>query len=192
MINFLKALITRLFRDRLGERAKKFCGHLQAIGVDAKIISHWSSHGNQATREIRIAITGKPVQQIVIREVTYPHVDNTDIVVYIDYLVKDSRIAVERYPVVIYTVRVRTFPLFGKVVDLRWEGDDCGTGLIDQLQGNMSIKLAIMKGRDIRISAGDGAWYIWPYNSPSAFFIPSEEEWNCYQAIARHLLDMKV
>ena len=56
----------------------------------------------------------------------------------------------------------------------------------------MSIKQAIMKGHDIKIDAGDGEWEVeCKWQDFEYVPLPSIEEWNCYQAIARHLLAIK-
>ena len=190
MSNFRKAL-RRFFLDQTKTtKPEEFCSRLQAIGVNAKIIRDAYSYdddGDPQTREIWIAVTGEPIQLIIVRQSIYLDGDTSRSEVNAHYLVNDSRVAGEAYPFIIGTVRMKNFPLFGKVVDLQWEGSDTRLGLINQLQGDMSIKRAIMKGHDIKISAGDGEWAI----SPKNFNFPTDEEWNCYQAIARYLLALK-
>jgi hypothetical protein len=86
----------------------------------------------------------------------------------------------------IKSVRKKAFPLFGKVVDLHWKGKDSGLGIINRLNGDILIKRPIMKSRDVLIRAHGkhGCWII----STLTNVPPSEELWNCYQAIAQHLL----
>ena len=40
----------------------------------------------------------------------------------------------------ISTARKKTFPLFGKVVDVKWKGKDCNTGLIDTISNDEAVK----------------------------------------------------
>jgi hypothetical protein len=37
-------------------------------------------------------------------------------------------------------IRRKTFPLFGKVVDVAWKGDDHGTGLAEVLSNDETVK----------------------------------------------------
>jgi hypothetical protein len=97
----------------------------------------------------------------------------------------------------ISTVRVKTSPLVGQVVDLRWQGDDLGTGLIDLLKGDLSLNDPLMTSTDLKIRYYDeyGCWIMSTPWIPSgllrswrAVLIPSAELWRCYEAIAQHLL----
>jgi len=81
---------------------------------------------------------------------------------------------------------VKSFPLVGQVVDLRWKGEDFGLGIIGRLNGDVSIKHAVMRSDDVGIYAhGDRrCWII----SREFGGVPLRRLWSCYQAIARHLL----
>ncbi len=184
MSNFLKALRIWWSRDPLQEETEKFCARLRAMGIDAQMLQG----GLQFVS--LIGITGGPIQRIRIRKEVQGGGDYD--MYYADYVVSDFRLFQRAYRFTISTVRVRIFPVFGRVVDLRWKGSDCGTGIIDQLQGDMLIRQAIMKSGDITIHvhSGDGEWKITP--TRDCDFLSSEEQWNCYQAIARHLLAMKL
>jgi hypothetical protein len=84
--------------------------------------------------------------------------------------------------------RVRSFPLFGEALDLRWKGKDLGLRIIDRMNNDISLKQLLMKSDvlPIHINAYGGyrCWTIQHYPSP----LPEAEQWRCYQAIARHLL----
>jgi hypothetical protein len=175
MSKFLEALRTWWSRDPLHEEAEKFCARLRAMGIDAQMLKVGDGG--------LISIKGELIKEIRIRvEQSGDYESNV-----CHYIVRDPRLFVKLYQFTIYTVHVRTF--WGRVVDLRWEGSDCGTGVIDQLQSDMLIKRAIMKIGDIYIDARKGEWWITPeYKSAIS---PSEEQWNCYQAIARRLLTLR-
>ena len=53
----------------------------------------------------------------------------------------------------IKSVRIKSPPLVGKVVDLRWEGEDLGLGIIDRLNGDISIKQRVVMSQDVTICA---------------------------------------
>lgn len=103
-----------------------------------------------------------------------------------DYGVPDRRLESDFPRTLIRTIRVKRFPLSGKVVDLRWTGRDFGLGIISRLNSDMSIKQAIMSSRDVIINAHRDhmCWTI----STRTRDVASGELWSCYQMIARHLL----
>ena len=86
----------------------------------------------------------------------------------------------------IKSVRRRTFPLVGKAVDLHWKGNDLGLGIIDRLNSDILIKHPIISSGDITIRA-HGYEKLWVM-SYRGVIVPSRELWNCYEAIAQHLL----
>jgi hypothetical protein len=91
----------------------------------------------------------------------------------------------------IRTVRVKTFPLFGKVVDLRWKGDDFSQEIIRRLNEDPLIRDPMMRSRDVEISAypEHGCWILFTANPRKE--APPREVWDCYQRIARHLTGQK-
>jgi len=105
---------------------------------------------------------------------------------YTEYGVRDYRLGPELTRLRIHSVRIKTFPLIGKVIDLQWKGKDYGLGIIGHLSSDNSIKPLIMSSRDVKIYANSDyrCWIL----STKTWHAPSEEIWNCYQAIARHLL----
>ena len=62
----------------------------------------------------------------------------------IDYVVPDPNVDPEFPKVIIRTLRVKAFPLFGEVIDLRWKGEDFGLGIIDRLNSDISIRYPLM------------------------------------------------
>ena len=105
---------------------------------------------------------------------------------YTNYGVPDSRLGPNSPKIWLMAVRKKAFPLFGKVVDLRWKGRDFGSGILSRLSDDISLKYPIMRGHDLIIESqgSAGCWII----STRTGDVPSIELWNCYQAIAQHLL----
>jgi hypothetical protein len=108
------------------------------------------------------------------------------------YGVPDSR----NLPVLnIYALRNKSFPLFGKVLDVQWKPID-DTGIAKALTNDSAIRALIMKlGRfftdPIVSSQGTGFWLIidgQPTDLAVSGRIPSLEEWSLYEAIAKRLL----
>lgn len=96
------------------------------------------------------------------------------------------------------SVRVKSVPLFGRVVDLRWKSD-FESELVRRLNEDVSLKESLIRlGEDVvmRSFPGHGYWALISKQYPSSWFgapcrqpSPSREEWNCYETIARHLLE---
>ena len=103
---------------------------------------------------------------------------------YIQYVVPDPRLGLDSPEMKIKSVRKKTFPLFGRVVDLHWKGNDLGLGIIDRLNSDISIKRTLMHTDDVIIRALNWCFVI----SKEKMESPTKEGWNCYQAIAKHLL----
>ena len=96
----------------------------------------------------------------------------------------------------ISAVLVKAFPVVGKVVDLRWKGDDHGTGVIDRLGDDSSLKNLWLEARKeswwedvgtewvIRFHADLSSWVIGPVFHPH--LMAREKIWQCLQKIAAH------
>ena len=59
---------------------------------------------------------------------------------WVVFCIPDERPISKRQAVKISTARKKTFPLFGKVVDVKWKGKDCNTGLIDTISNDEAVK----------------------------------------------------
>lgn len=107
----------------------------------------------------------------------------------IDYVVPDPKVGREFPEVTIRTLRLKGFPLFGKVIDCRWEGEDFGLGIIDRFNSEVSIREGLTNAYDLEIKANPAhsCWVLSPPDGrePSV----DRELWNCYQVIAQHLLE---
>ena len=99
----------------------------------------------------------------------------------------------------ISAVPVKEFPVVGKVVDLRWKGEDHGTGIIDRLGHDSGLKRLMLEVKKelswssdpeiewvIRFHPDLRSWVIGPVFGPN--LVAREKIWQCLQKIARHLL----
>jgi len=179
--------IRETFRDHARD---DICAGLQRLGIDAQMAPRRGPEervGGSGFLGV-IDITEGPIRWVNVRKVTHSGGPEggggTDY--YTEYGVPDSRLGPNSPKPQIKTVRMKTFPLFGKVVDLHWKGKDFGLEIISRLNSDTSLKDPIMRSRDVTIRAhGDhSCWII----STETRDIPSGDAWNCYQAIAQHLL----
>jgi hypothetical protein len=100
-----------------------------------------------------------------------------------DYGVPDSHTLPILY---LRSVRVRSFPILGSVIDVRWIGKDMETGVIGRLNADIELKTKIIacKAEIIVHTFPECKCWLIAHNSASA---PSAELWACYERIAARL-----
>ncbi len=170
----LLASLRELFRDKTRD---EHCAALRSMGVDACLAPRGRPEEHTGSGSLGlIAIARSPIRWVNVRSVGEG-----------DH-VAEYAVPYQRRPSLhpkLGSVRIRTFPLFGSVVDVRWRGDDGGLGLVERLEGDAFIRAAIMATGDVRVEARPeyGCWII----SGSASMNPLAC-WACYQRVACHLL----
>lgn len=87
----------------------------------------------------------------------------------------------------IKTIRKKSFPLFGKIKDVTWKGEDDGLGLINELSMDLEIKTLAMKVGNLEIKRQTGAFQGWTLVLDRKFH-PSNEDWNTIEKIADYVL----
>lgn len=112
------------------------------------------------------------------------------------FYLTDYGVPVPRYPpeLKIKLVGVRTFPIFGEFEDVRWLGDDHGLGIGRRLSNDPTIRSAIRGIGDHISVVGSSNHRYWLIRHETFFSsnIPSVLQWRCYQAMAEHLLEVRV
>jgi len=176
--------IREVFRNDTRDR---ICAGLRMLEIDARMAMRGQIEeeiGGKGSLGI-IHVLDEPIRWINVRKETSGGEHSTTYY-YTEYGVPDSRLGPDSPEAQIETVRVKSFPLFGKVVDLRWEGRDSDLRIIGRLNSDDQLKQPIMESRDVTITAiSDYSCWIM---STQTREVPSGELWNCYQVIAQHLL----
>ena len=181
------AFLKRTGESLRGKTRDEICNNLRAIGVEAKV-----SERDRPEEKIGVGwpteplglidVTGGPIQWLNVTKLLTQY--ETDY--GIDYGVPDSNLA--GWPnVKLHSVHVRAFPVFGKVTDLGWAGEDNGRGVFERLTADRSlIEPLIPQIDDVSVKAHSksGCWILRTTNARV-----SRELWDCYQRIAQHLLD---
>ena len=70
--------------------------------------------------------------------------------------IPDERLFTEQRAVKIKTVRSKSFPLFGKVVNVTWKGEDRATRLISDLANDPAVKSFVKNTGDVEIECHAG------------------------------------
>jgi hypothetical protein len=106
------------------------------------------------------------------------------------YIVPDPKVPVRQHLKAKCTYP-KSVPLVGRVVDVRWKGntEDHSIGRLNQDQ---SLKRTLIELREsVRVISfpEQKCWAISPGFQPADKLRTSREQWDCYQTIARHLLE---
>jgi hypothetical protein len=161
------------------------CAGLRAIDVEAHLAKRGraeekTGHGSLGL----IEVSGGPIGWINVRKVSKPDGGTSYIT---DYGIPDRRLKPDSSEIRVSSAHTRTFLLWGRVINLRWKGDDFGSGIVARLNSDVFIKESVLSTADVAISA-HGRYGCWTISS-ATFAVPSTEIWNCYQTIAQHLLE---
>ena len=186
------------FFDKVHERLRDhtrddICARLRSLGIDAQIAERDRTEerigcGNRRTYPFQvdmrslglIDIAEGPIRWVnVLRSASSP---SSGTVYRTDYGVPDPRLG-PRMTGYIPNLQIKSVR---NVSVLRWKGKDSDRGIINRLNSDISIKHPIMENRDVIIRA-DGYHKCWIIQVETRE-VPSKELWNCYQAIADHLL----
>ena len=101
--------------------------------------------------------------------------------------IPDERSISSHQEIKIKTVRKKTFPLFGKVVDVIWKGHDGGTGLINVLSRDEEIKMLAQRLGNLEIKSHANGFQGWTLTVDRRFS-PTSQEWETLQKIAGYIL----
>lgn len=168
----------------------KICAGLRSLGVDAQVdmsgraVEQNLGAGLQTMPDRLIDITRGPIRWVNVRKAEDKEGGSS---YYIDYGVPDPRLRPDLPELPkIKSVHKRSYPIVGPVVDLHWKGKDSGLGIIDRPNGDILVRQQILRTQGVKICA-HGEYRCWTISTWEED-PPSGHLWNCYQAIARHLL----
>ncbi len=172
-----------IMRDKTRENV---CISLQRLGIDAQLVPRGRVE-EEITGYISALAMGSSLGIIRILEGNIRWVDvrrdkdtlSDKTTYFTNYGIPDPKLGPD-YPMsLIRTKRVKSSPLVGRVVDLRWEGEDFSLNIISRLNNDYQLRGPIMNSGDVSISAiGEyGCWIISTYTRDT----PSRELWDCYR-----------
>lgn len=185
-------------REALRDETRDYvCASLKSMGINAKMAERGRFEEEICDKGSLgiIHIPEGAIRWVNIRKQRLPNLDGHQVTYYYtEYGVPDARLR-EVNPIHIRSIRKKTFPLFGKVVDALWEGEDYGTGVVSRLNSDYQLKEPVMKSQDVTIQGIHkyGCWIISTCQyanlvKRTTLSAESAELWNCYQVIAKHLL----
>lgn len=161
--------------------ARAFLSELRALGVDAELTRCWAERYDSFCE---VTLSGQSIGSIVLAD--------WDGVCRTEFRVPDMRSpsSVRKvWKIRLSSVHRKTFPVFGRVRDVVWEGADLGFGLVDDLNGSQQFKKALLhKGHhEIWLDKRLG-WIL----SVDGWQPPTGDVWGCYLSIATYLRSVRL
>jgi hypothetical protein len=101
--------------------------------------------------------------------------------------IPDERPLSNHKAVDIKTIRKKTFPLFGKVVDVIWKGDDHHTGLVQVLSNDEAVKDLAKRIGNLTLHSYAKEFHGWTLQVDRRFEL-TKEDWATIQRIADYIL----
>lgn len=181
-----------ILRDRTRDTT---CEILQSWSVDAQMAERGRPEEKIGLRPYRKSLGIIDIAEGPIRWINVIRNELRRLYVHIlEYEVPDPRLDSSSPNVKITSEPKHKFLLWGKVVDLKWEGEDARLGVVNRLNSDNLLKETIIKSRvnvAINCHGNHGLWVISSdydqFLSPPTN-IPLDDEWRGFLAIASHLL----
>ena len=101
--------------------------------------------------------------------------------------IPDERPLPKHKAVNINTIRKKTFPLIGRVVDVNWKGRDHGSGLIDVLSNDEAVKTLSKKIGNLTIHSYTKEFQGWTVQVDRRVKL-TIQDWETIQRVANHIL----
>lgn len=200
-----------------GSTRQRLCADLRAMELETWIVERGRpeegiSGGLMGTSLGLIEVRDSPIRWINVLEhpaSRYAATTYTNI-----YVVPDSRVRSGRH-LELKSVRVRDTAVHGRVVEVQWTASFVGTrtaaaseggssegwesALLDRLSGDTSLQESLIRLNEAIAVRSVPTYWCWAISSgsyeesvsgrESAGLAPSQDQWDCYQTIARHLLE---
>ena len=200
------SIFSWLREKRRDKTMDQFCTHLPSLGIDARVAPRgrpeeeiYTGADDEGSLGV-IDIVEGPIRWINVTWGTRASValDTSWVDVYhsLVFGVPDPKVRSGFPEVRLNAIPVRErerFWLSGRVIRVRWEGEDFGLGIVEHLSQNIQLPTASLEsigevGYDFEIRArpDHGCWIL----TVEGVLAPSKQEWDCYQSIASALLAM--
>lgn len=101
--------------------------------------------------------------------------------------IPDVRRFSEERAVKIKTVRKKSFPLFGRVVDVSWQGEDHASRLMSVFANDPAVKSFVKKTGDLEIESHSEGFQGWTVQITGKFKV-TQQNWEIVTKMAEQLL----
>ncbi len=197
-------------KDKLISR-HKVCAGLRRLGLDAIVMKRgcpeenigeegWVLGKDEKSLGL-IELRDRPIRWVNVLDIVRGKGTQGEDVVHRNvYLVPDPMVSSKGEYMLANSVRVKSIPLIGRVVDIRWEGGKSHGNLMRRMSNDILLNRSLIRLKEDVTIRGFPEYSCWAILSsrssvggfPWSFFghpAPSREQWDCYENIARHLLE---
>jgi hypothetical protein len=101
--------------------------------------------------------------------------------------IPDERPIPKHQAINIKTIRKRSFPLFGKIIDVTWKGNDFHTGLADTLSNDQAVKDLTKNTGNLTIHSYDKEFQGWTLQIDRRVDL-TDQDWKTIQMVANYVL----
>ncbi|HEY31724.1 MAG TPA: hypothetical protein G4O10_01310 [Dehalococcoidia bacterium] len=210
-------IIDRIAGRSKDKTRHRLCTHLRTIGLNVQVAERGLPEegiygGLLGTSLGLLAVQESPIRWINMLE--HPASRYASAAFTYVYVVPDQRVRSGGY-LELRSTRQRNASVYGRVIDLSWTANFVGTrvttaadeewdeemeeGLLDRLNNDTPLKEGLIRlNEDIMVRSVPNFW-CWAISSgsyqesglgqESRRMAPSQEQWECYEMIARHLLE---
>jgi len=180
-MNLLKNLRDKT-RDELND-------HLNSIGVDSQLVERGQSAEKEENSWYQrslgvIEIREGPI--VVINILKKDRTKHSPPKWWIILGIPDERLTSNHLGVKIKTVRKKSFPIFGKVVDIAWKGNDSGTGLLKILSTDADTKMLSTSIGNLEVKSKIGGWTL----TVDRRMTPTRNQWESFEKITNYILKL--
>jgi hypothetical protein len=96
-------------------------------------------------------------------------------------------------PLRVESVYARAFPVVGKRLGINWQGNDCGLGIVDELNGLKQTNEDLFRIGSpeitIRFDVNSYSWILTSGFESEKLHLPTMEELACYRAVGERLFE---
>ncbi len=174
------------FRDKTRDTLEEA---LQAIGVGAEMAERGrdeEAYGKRLfTRSLGVIdIADGPISWVNV--VKQDGSDRSPPQWWFIFGIPDARKMPKGGTIKLTTLRKKSFPIFGEVLDVSWRGKDRGTGLIDMLSEDATVDDLVKRVRDMTLQNRTHPFQGWTLQTGKNFSF-SQEDWDALQTIAYYV-----
>ena len=101
--------------------------------------------------------------------------------------IPDDTIPLQHKQIKIKTIRKKSFPIFGKIVDVYWRGNDSSLGLVEKFSEDQQIDDLAKGLGNLSIFTHPGKMHGWTFET-DRIGLPTMDQWKVIQKIAGFLL----
>ena len=187
--------IAEVFRDKNRDNLTQA---LNTLGIQATMLGRGRAEEQIRNKNLGILGSSLGIVQVTGDQITWVNVvrlsrrsKNSPAYYRAVFGIPDSTLPPEHHPIEIKTVRKKSFPVFGKVIDVHWEARDALAPLIDVFSQDENIINFVKDVGDIEVHTHPKqflGWTVEVKTSHRVFMPVVMDQWNALHKIANYVI----